>query len=340
MNKKIIKDGYQDILANDIWEIDTGDFNALQEKARLFLNRVYFLSNIYGNIVKKTKLSDKIQDIYGMMKRELQYTRDITLLAHNFEISLNSFLGRTIYLTYVKQDGSLLFYGDANIAKLYNKVTRNKGRGNISKGKIFDANDLDENLKRAIYNSQQKRYLIYQKAIQRWEKNKNELNKKYNPSKNTFYWRLADNHHITGWTSPIATKGIIAEGYAGAVINEDSDIINSKIETSLQQLWLKHIQADSIGGLVKGDIILKNNGDIQFAIKSGSFSTARLGQYINLAENIQQLQQVSLEELKNEKVLSILIRKHEQLTDSLVHAAYEEAQKELDKIIDEVKSET
>lgn len=335
MNKQVIKDGYQDILAEDIWEIDTGDFNALQEKANLFLERVYFLSGIYGTIIKKTKLSDKIQDIYQMMKKEVQYTRDITALAHNFEISLNSFLGRTIYLTYVKQDGSLLFYGDAHIAELYKNVTRNKGRGNISKGKMFDANDLDENLKRAIANSQKKRYMVYQKAIERWgEKNKNELDKRYDPSKKTFYWRLMDNHHITGWTSPIATKGIIAEGYAGAVINEDVNITNSKIEIALQQLWLKHIQADSIGGLVKGDVVLKSNGDIQFAIKSGSFSTAMLGQYINLAENIKQLQHITLEELKNEQVLSKLIKKQNQLTDALVHAAYEEAQKELDETID------
>ena len=58
------------------------------------------------------------------------------------------------------------------------------------------------------------------------------------------------------------------------------DVINSLIE-SLKILYDNYIKKDSIPAAVKGDVVEKN-GYIQYAIKQGQFSTAKIGQYINL----------------------------------------------------------
>ena len=134
------------------------------------------------------------------MRKESKYTQLMLKYQHEFENSLNNFLGRTIYLTYVNKDGTLNYYDDANIGKLYEKATANKGRGNISYGQIFDANDLRQNIKEALKISEMDKKDVYTSAIVRYNQT---LQKDYNfedtPNKGSFYWRLHD-YHITGWT--------------------------------------------------------------------------------------------------------------------------------------------
>ena len=171
----------------------------------------------------------------------------------------------------------------------------------------MDVNDLTDDLQKKIEESEKLRAHVYNVAIARWSGNENnEIIKNYDPSKKTFYWKLFDNHHISGWTKPIQTKGIIAEGYAGAVINEDPKVVSSDLEYSLKILYENHIQKDSIGAAIKGDVVWNENGNIQFAIKSGSFSTARFGQYLNLAYNTIQINMISASEY--EKYLPKLVR--------------------------------
>jgi len=232
------------------------------------------------------------------------------MLQHSFENQLNNFLGRKIYLSWVNDEGHILYFDEANIGRLYASATANRGRGNISASKVenlMDVNDLTNDLQKKLEDSERMRAHVYNIAIARWSGNEaNETVKNYNPSKKTFYWKLIDNRHISGWTKPISTKGVIAEGYAGAVINEDPDVVSSNLEYSLKNLYENHIQKDSLGAAIKGDIIWNENGNIQFAIKEGSFSTARFGQYLNLAYNTIQIKTISASEYK--KYLPKLVR--------------------------------
>lgn len=86
---------------------------------------------------------------------------------------------------------------------------------------------------------------------------------------------------------------------------------------SLEHLWLNYIHKDSIGAIEKGDVVLKGT-NLEFAIKKGSFSTAMVRQYIQLAYNISQIDMITKEELKaNINQLSKLSKAAVQLVENL-----------------------
>ena len=82
------------------------------------------------------------------------------------------------------------------------------------------------------------------------------------------------------------------------------------MESSLKNLWLNYIKGkkDSIAALIKGDVVYSKNGDIQFAVKSGQYSTAKIGQYVNFAYNVLQLKELTIEQLMTPGVMNKLIR--------------------------------
>ena len=293
----IIKEGTVDTL----YQIDTSHFIELKAAANIFLQQVQKLSNMDRQALTMGVLKDKITYMYKRMREETSFTREILKYQHQFEVALNDFLQRTIYLTYVNKDGTLALFDDAAIGKLYEQATKNKGRGNISTSTMKRAMNMEaaqDDLQKQIKDAADARKDVYQEAIKRYNKNKKENMKNYNPSERTFYWWKVYHQTLGGWTDPIGSRGPIAEGYAGAVINEDPEVSNNNIETSLAALWYNHIQKDSIGAAVKGDVVMDSNGNIQFAVKSGSFSTGMIGQYVNLAYNIMQLKQLTKAELE------------------------------------------
>ena len=340
-NEQIVEQTVKQSLAQQFVKVDYGDYKALKILANQFINKIEFLTNktqhIHLTLKNGGSIKNGIRQFYQFMRQSTDFTRQALQLQHGFEEQLNNFLGRTIYLTYVTEQGKLLYLDDANIGKLYESATKNVGRGNISASKVeamLDVNDLAEQLRDRLKRSEQLRAHVYKTAVVRWASNNGEAIKIYDPSKNTFYWRLWDNHHITGWTKPIASKGIIAQGYAGAVINEDPQVLSSNLQFSLKALYENHIQQDSIGGAIKGDVVWNENGQVQFAIKEGSFSTARFGQYLILAYNIQQIQQISKENF--EKYLPQLVKLNK-LTNSIIQEINLSAIQNLNK---EVKTVT
>lgn len=106
------------IAAQDLYNIDQGDFKALQVAAADFLAKTHIVSDAYQKAIGQKTVQSKIRAAYTAMKEDTNFTQNILTLAHDFERAVNNFLGRTIYLTYVKSDGSFLFYDDANIGRL------------------------------------------------------------------------------------------------------------------------------------------------------------------------------------------------------------------------------
>ena len=332
-NEYIVQKEIIEKTASSIHQIEKGDFEALKQAAKVYLDQIGMLSDFYRTTIMKKRIVEKIKDIYSNMRINEKYTQLMLQYQHEFEISLNSFLGRTIYLVYVNNDGTLNYYDDANIGKLYAQATANKGRGNISKEKIFDANDLQENIKKLLIESANNKKLVYVSALERYYKTSaSEQTYNYDPSKNTFYWRLNDAHHITGYTRPFSNTGPIAEGYAEAVINNDEkpNISNDDIENSLKILYENYIDKDSIGAAIKGDIVFGSDNSIQFAVKKGSFSTAMVGQYMRLAINIQQLEQISIDDF--EKALPYLI-KINKLSNQIIEVFNNQTTEEIKKEI-------
>lgn len=319
------QDALTEAAVSEIVKSDKGDYQKLRKAAKLFLDQVQMTSDLYEDAIKQRKAADKIREMYSNMRDEETYTQKILGYQHSFENSLNNFLGRKIYLTYVKDDGSFNFYDDFNIGKLYEQATKNDGRGNLSASKMFDANDLQANINQTIQQSTERRREVYVTALARYrnkkdDKVRNPISNRNYPDEKTFYWQQRKS--LLDHTERIMNEGLIAEAYAGAVINESDDIdgINrEKVEDSLHNLWHSHIKGkkDSIGAAIKGDVTYRHNGDIQFAVKKGSFSTAKVGQYVNLALNIMQLKLLTPEELqKNFKQMTKITKASLQFIES------------------------
>lgn len=314
--ESVVREAIVENTLEEIYNSEYEDFQKLKQAAMTYIRQVQEISNLYEQIISKSKLQDKIREIYVRMREETSFTRLMLDYQHTFETSLNDFLGRKIYLTYVNDDGTFYYYDDLNIGKLYQTATANKGRGNISESSIFDANDLEENLQKELKKAADERKKVYTTALERYRKNKVEESMDYNPSKNTYYWWTIY-HRTLRHTDKIVNEGPIAEGYADSVVQQDPNISNNNIEMSLEHLWLNYIHKDSIGAIEKGDVVLKGT-NLEFAIKKGSFSTAMVRQYIQLAYNISQIDMITKEELKaNINQLSKLSKAAVQLVENL-----------------------
>lgn len=307
-NKDVIKSAVTEATASELYDATEIEFKDLKIIAKQLIDRVNEISDLGVSIRRYSLLSEQIQAFYTMMHNSVEFTREVLDLQHQFESRLDKFLNRTIYLTYVNKDGTLSFYDEAQTGGLYQKATRGKGSGKLSKGKMFESHVLEKELEEKVNIASMKKVKIYKEAIKRWESNENEkTRKKYPNSRHTFYWRLHSPTHITDWTDPIPNRGFIAEGYVNAVINDTSNkVINENLEYSLQNLWTDFIYVGNVPGIVKGDIIMKSNNSIQFAVKSGSFSTAKFGPVLILAYNILQIEDISVDDFI--KALPDLVR--------------------------------
>lgn len=334
-NKQILEKAMLDITAKNIVEEERMSFKDLQKSAQKFLNDIKIMDKRYKNLITKARLSEAIQGIYMDMRLSSSYTQEVLQSQHIFEMALNDFLGRKIYLSYVYTDGGISFLGDGNISELYQKATANVGRGNIGESVLesfTEQNDVIEKIKKELQESIKKRKAVYQTAYQRYEKTKKEK-MHYKNSAKTYYWYINEEKNRLRHTNPINTAGIIAEAYANAVINQDEEILGSPEmvkEHSLEVLWTNYINGkkDSIPAIVKGDVVYKNDGNIQFAVKAGSFSTAKIRQYITFAYNILRLEDVTAEQLANSQVLYKMTQIGKN-ADRLIEAFKNHTEKEL-----------
>lgn len=297
------------ITAQDLEQNQIQEFNALKTEAYNFLQEIDKENAVYTNIMKKKSLQSKLEAMYIAMRRSTLRSRTLMTKAHHFEKKVNEFIGRSVHLAYVTEEGQLLIADEANIGKLYMQGTKNMGRLNISqsKAKKFLKNaqedaltDLRDQLK--IVSSHKAN--IYKIALQRWANSTPSdtlmLDGDKWHDKNVLWWNYSTAKHsyFTKMGKYYKTKGLIAEGYVSAVVEQDNLVNNRDIEASIARLVLAHIDPNSTPALQKGDIVLKGDGQVQLAVKSGSFSSAMLGQYIRLAINIQTIPPLSAKDFQ------------------------------------------
>lgn len=272
--------------------IKNEQFIELKNAATAFLQSIEGFSAIakHTDLVKRMEATkDLITMLYSDMKGSSEITQRMLEAQHTFEKVLNKYLNRSIHLTYVNSDGSLVAYDDVTIGLIYSKATGNTGRGNIKGSDLKGINPSVEiqEINNLLKKNSKTRDMVYTTAIERWQASKNKSTK----AQKTFWWIVNDNF---GRSQKISSAGVIAEGYAEAVINNHKSIINANIEQSLANLN-DIIKKDSIPAAVKGDIAM-NGSNIQFAVKMGNFSSAKIGQYIRLAYNIERLNDNILEQ--------------------------------------------
>lgn len=325
-----------DITSKDFVIAEEGNFQSFKMTAQKFIDEVlkyYQMSIRTQRVIKTENLKNGLQYFYQYMRENTNFTQNILQLQAYFEQQLNNFLGRTINLAWVSKEGHLTFIDEAYIGQIYTKAFGQFGRGGIDQSTL---DNINSNIEQALINkfkeSQQLRIGVYTTIRDRWLDPKN---------KQKFYYHgYYQNFNRRKYTRRFPNLGKIAEGYAETVINSDPEIAwkqgqpEEKREYSIRRLYERpQIKLDSTAGSLKGDVIFKtdqNSGNIHFAIKEGSFSTAKFGQFFALAQKILQIQEITKEEFQAQ--MGKLIRIND-LTRQVLQAAYIEAEKEADDIL-------
>ena len=117
------------------------DFDALKKEAENFITVVRKVSEKRKIMASKEKLSKVIDIVTNKMNEDKMYTQEIINAQHVFDMNINAFINRTMYLTYVHSDGGLSFYNELNVGKLYDAFIT-KGKGNCLGLSQFGSNEL------------------------------------------------------------------------------------------------------------------------------------------------------------------------------------------------------
>lgn len=288
-NEQNVKKVLEEISATTLYEQQKDFLKEIKKIAQNFLDNYNLAYQNWQKIrtcINSTEtLREKINNTYLYMREDEEITRTMLQITHTFQKELNDLFNRIVYLTYVdKQTGQILFYDEAQIGKIYEQATKNKGRGNISQNTILamEQAQLEDKLKNALKKSIENKKQVYGKALERYNENDTEEHMNYDPSKNTFWWRI-DRYPWINPTKPFSNRGWIAEGYAMAVLEDAPNFNNTNLEWSLSSLWHDYMNINSKPAAIQQDLVF---GNIEFAIKSGNFSTPMVGQFIKLASGI------------------------------------------------------
>jgi hypothetical protein len=324
MAKRAVQQVLEERTAQDLHSNTHQDFLILQQKALKFLTNIQNYSTLFETSKKRIAMQSikkNLSTFYGLMKQDTELTQKIIMEAHEFEGAVNKFLNRTMYLSYVNDDGGILFLDEAHTGELYKTATANAGRGNISKTKITDINDLSEELNKKIQKSVLRNRPVYMSALQRW----NKPNFGYQKH---FYYKVDGN-----WkpSRRVRTKGRIAEAYVQLVVDDEK---SKTIEYGLQLLD-NRIEIDNIPAVVKGDVVYDMSGNVHFAVKEGSFSTAKIGSYYFLALNIVDIKNPPTVE-QFQQALPKLVR-ISAIADKIIDEMNKEAEESVDEVVTSIK---
>lgn len=301
--------------SEDISKIQKQSFIKLKKIASSFINAV---NRQYVQTVRKGSLSHltsggkvistPLQYFYAYMRQYDNLTNTIKIYQLKFEEQLNSFLNRKMIMTIVNpEDGEVYFLNNFGTKILYDKAGKNFGRFNASLTKTFiqelqNKQGLQQGMRELFDEGIRRWQPTFQKIIE--QMNRNDDNwiyyKKYNNAR-----QYLSNHY---------SRGNIAEGYMRAVINDSTELENDG--EKIVHLYENHIKRDSKPGALQGDVIRMNGQEIfldekglqqHFAIKQGSFSTAKVGQFLAIAQHIKESSFLTPSELKSS--LSDIIKK-------------------------------
>lgn len=233
---------------------------------------------------------------------------------------VNTKTGKVIF----KNENTLLNEVNEDFIK---KIKAGEGRGKVSAEDI-SKNPIGEaikNIQKQIDDSVEKWKPVYTTAIQRFDEMVGVLNGTKNQRKKNrdrrkvlktkidnkkatkeekeeyeklkeisyFYYnerkdKGEENNH-SKVLSNYGGRGRIAEAYIDIVMAPKSG--DNKVSTlpSMLRHLNEHINVDRVSAIVKGDVVLKSNSSIQFAVKTGNFQMASFGQYYKFANNIKRI---------------------------------------------------
>lgn len=246
-------------------------------------------------------------------QRQQKVINDVLKYVHEFELALDQFLNRKVQLVWVDEEGNLLVATEDGYNELLSTATVDSSniRGKMAENAMTNLEKYNNNkyinnkVLKEFEQSIKNRREFYKLAIKRYEASTIEGTEIKKEPKKTFYWTRDENedpkpkdkeYYIRGdyvLSKKINNKGRIAEAYVESVINEYHKGENLEVNN-----WLRHLNSliyeDNTSAILRGDVIRKiineNTGksklEQHFAVKSGSWSTAGIRQYLLLAERL------------------------------------------------------
>lgn len=309
------------------------DFNRLKSEALKFLTS---LNTIYlsGNLVRTHKNGNNEIMRLWTLYRDANTSQALALIKNTFALALDAYLGRTIILTYVDDNGNVILYTEEGEIEILQKVGKNAGRENFGsaiKGKAIKGKPgvreypdqykdfaLEEgDLVHMVQDSAAKRKSIYAEGIKRYNQmTKPSKDHPSRPSNETkrYYYEFIKNKFTFPENS--FSRGEIAEAYVNAII--ENKYVLGEINNALRELYDIYISGhkDSIGAIEKGDVLVTADGKVSLAVKGNSASTAKIGQYIVAAWQIAHMESPPEEGiqkwLENLKGIDVMAKEIEQ----------------------------
>lgn len=300
--------------------------------------------------------------------KQQKVINDVLKYIHDFELALDQFLNRKVQLVWVDEQGNLLVATEDEYNKLLSTATATQDiRGRITENAMKTLKELDKHnntyIDKALKEFEQSinnRRGFYQLALKRYEANTIEETGEKKPQQ-YFYWkRDKEKDHVskTGdhfirknyvLSKKINNKGRMAEAYVESIINDDK---NEYLEVNN---WLRHLNSliyeDNVSAILRGDIIKKiineNTGELKleqhFAVKSGTWDTAGIRQYLLLAERLKEFKGVQISPSLFRVGLPMLLsvkkdEKVQSIKNNIVENAAEIVSNKVEKQIDDTVS--
>ena len=323
------------------------EFLKVQQAAITFLKEIDFLAKTFlhqsQNQLKSIK--EAIDMFYGYTF-DTPFLQQCFVAVNKFEYIYNAFLGRQIFLTFVDDNGKILFQGHNATTQFYSNLTKSSkgGRGNYPSNAGANSyirnfnNIILDNMRQMVNDATAKRSFVYQKALERSNK---PMDYKSNKSlKEVFYWRTSSNTiRFKGWDEENPkgyNRGHIAETYVDLIINniDNFNFISSSLE-ELLEILSNHIELDKTPGALKGDVVFNaSNGTFQFAVKKlGNASTATLGPYIAIAFYLSITQPISAAQFQRK--IDMVLQNKRTVANTILSDLLEVSKSTLNKHLEE-----
>lgn len=317
-NQTIVEKSLSAAYADSLSKEELIAFNRLQQSARKFLKNIQFIQKWDWH----TKSIREAINVYYNYTQDTDFIRKCFLQIHEFQKQFNNFLGRKNFLTVVNEQGKILFFGEKKVKELYKEIYPNtigseekgnkQGTGKAKYKNLPQAKESIKNFNNQLLNKMKKqvdlatkqRGVAYKLALFRLKRQDMHYKKQYSDLQSTLYWKTT-NYHI-GYTyigeeegKKGYNAGRVAETYAEAIINNRNNVNVTSL--SIQEFihYLSdHIDQDSIPALVKGDIVLNQNGAFHFSVKAENASTAAIQPYIGFAYYLALTKPISRDQLQ------------------------------------------
>lgn len=310
-------------VSKDIKE-EFGSAADLMNGALNFIYNIETIVNQYQHLNKEISFFAKpLSNLGQALLNNKQLLRQAISQQYLFEQNLNRFLGRKINFAWIDTEtGDVLFADEATAREIYKQAdTQSSKRESATTGKISASvvrnseqvsqlpNFVEEEFKNLVEKRLKNHQALLKEALNRWKENHKDEKQNHwaKDHQDTVYWEhppegVGNFHHQKYAWSAKVNQGHISQQYINFIFNSIDNL--EATECGIGTFMMRNLgKKDTTPGIVKGDIVIENNENIQIAVKSGQFDTASIGPYLRVAFQIiafyDKIQSLTIDEVED-----------------------------------------